>query len=275
MHLCGILRGPRVLVLCMWILSLAVAIAIGQPVTKTASASKHSDRSKAQDKSSSVSRKKTGARTSKEAATKQGKPCEAVSTRQRRGTKAAKTAMASPCHPPGYVDPAIKRNLRAALSDLNKSGIKPTITSTWRSSGDQRWLFNCTSSKRCRSLHPGLYKALPPGTSLHEAGFAVDITGVAQGPNGRKHFTAQGRKIVRIMSRHGFNWKYGMSDPVHFEANPKAHGYHNLKQAIRTNQTRCDAGTAVKQAVKKGRPSRAPERIAKAPEESSSSRGER
>jgi hypothetical protein len=54
--------------------------------------------------------------------------------------------------------------------------------------------------------------------------------------------TTQGRQIVRIMERHGFDWKYGLADPVHFEASPREHGYRSLKQAIQVTQTRCQAG---------------------------------
>jgi hypothetical protein len=50
------------------------------------------------------------------------------------------------------------------------------------------------------------------------------------------------------MERYGFDWKYGLADPVHFEANPKEHGYRNLKQAIHVTQTRCQARLLAKAA---------------------------
>jgi len=127
------------------------------------------------------------------------------------------------------------------LRDMKRAGVTPKITSAWRSSDDQTWMYKCSSSKRCRMTHPGLYKAMPPGQSAHEAGFAIDISGVATGPRGAKHLTPKGRRIVRIMEEHGFDWKYRLSDPVHFEADPRDHGYRNLKQAIHVTQTRCQA----------------------------------
>ncbi|HYL99610.1 MAG TPA: D-alanyl-D-alanine carboxypeptidase family protein [Blastocatellia bacterium] len=175
-------------------------------------------------------------------------PCEAAEAHsgklKRRGSKIA----AIPCHPPGYVDPKVRSQLSAAERDMKRAGIKPKITSTWRSSKDQTWIYNCTSSKRCRATHPGLYKALPPGQSLHEAGFAVDVAGIASGQRGEKHLTPQGRKIVRIMDKHGFKWRYGLRDPVHFEADPKQHGYRSIKQAIQINQNRCEAKIAAQKA---------------------------
>ncbi|HKV41321.1 MAG TPA: D-alanyl-D-alanine carboxypeptidase family protein, partial [Blastocatellia bacterium] len=136
-------------------------------------------------------------------------------------------------------------DLNAAIRDLKRVGIKPEITSTWRSSQDQSWIYHCTSSRTCRSSHPGLYKALPPGQSAHEAGLAIDVSGIATGPRGDKHLTRQGRRIVQVMTSHGFHWRYGLADPVHFEANPKDYGYRTLKQAIWVNQTRCEAKIAL------------------------------
>ena len=175
-------------------------------------------------------------------------PCEtAAHTGKLRKGRFQKTAKI-PCHPPGYVDPKVKSQLSAAEHDMRRAGIKPKITSTWRSSQDQNWIYNCTSSKRCRATHPGLYKALPPGQSLHEAGFAVDVAGIASGRRGEKHLTPQGRKIVKIMDKHGFKWRYGLRDPVHFEADPKRHGYRSVKQAIQINQNRCEARLAAQKA---------------------------
>ncbi len=146
-----------------------------------------------------------------------------------------------PCHPKGYVDPKIARNYKAALRDLKRAGIQPKITSAWRSSDYQAQLYKCSKSGRCRRAHPGLYHALPPGKSLHEAGFAVDISGVAAGPRGNKRLTPRGRRIVGIMQKHGFRWRYGLSDPAHFEADPRKHGYRSFKQALVRNQTTCSA----------------------------------
>jgi LAS superfamily LD-carboxypeptidase LdcB len=146
---------------------------------------------------------------------------------------------ASRCNPRGYVDPAIAKNLNAALREMRRAGIKPRITSTWRSSAQQQSLHRCSLNRRCRHQR-GLYGAARPGQSAHEAGFAVDMAGIAAGPRGAKRLTPQGRHIIRIMQKHGFQWRYGLLDPVHFEANPRRYGYRNLKEAIARNQARCN-----------------------------------
>ncbi|HSE98411.1 MAG TPA: hypothetical protein VLD57_09125, partial [Blastocatellia bacterium] len=47
---------------------------------------------------------------------------------------ARKSKQQASCYPKGYVDPKIAKNLNAALRDMRRAGIKPVITSTWRSS---------------------------------------------------------------------------------------------------------------------------------------------
>jgi hypothetical protein len=147
--------------------------------------------------------------------------------------------VAVPCQPKGFIDPRVSQRLGAAMRDLKRSGITPQITSAWRSSEHQARLHSCSNSRRCRRSHPGLYYALPAGSSMHEAGFAVDISGIARGPRGAKRLTPEGRRIISIMRRHGFSWRYGLADPAHFEANPTKYGYRTAKQAITRNQTRC------------------------------------
>jgi LAS superfamily LD-carboxypeptidase LdcB len=124
--------------------------------------------------------------------------------------------------------------LNAAMRDMRRSGIRPRVNSTFRSQAEQRSLYRCSRSRRCRSRR-GIYGAKPPGTSMHEAGLAVDIGGVSRG---RRRLTPKGRKIVRIMRKHGFNWRYGMSDPVHFELSPRTAGYRTEKAAIKAGQRR-------------------------------------
>src|SRR5262245_18389869 len=104
------------------------------------------------------------------------------------------------------------------MRELKRAGVTPKHNSAWRSSGDEGPTYKCSSSRRCRFRHPGLFRAMPPGQSAHEAGFALDIGGVAAGPRGAKHLMPQGRRIVQVMEKHGFNCKYGLSDPVHSEA---------------------------------------------------------
>jgi hypothetical protein len=178
-------------------------------------------------------------------------PCggSAPSVRGGGRSKGKHLAKSLPCHPAGYVDPTVRKDVNLAVRDMKRAGITPKITSAWRSSTDQEQMYKCSYNQRCRNVHPGLYRALPPGQSAHEAGFALDISGIATGPRGGKRITPKGRRIVGIMNKHGFKWKYGLRDPVHFEADPKAHGYRDLKQAIHVTQTRCEARIAAAKAA--------------------------
>jgi hypothetical protein len=81
----------------------------------------------------------------------------------------------------------------------------------------------------------------PPGTSRHEAGFAVDLNGVAvKGKDGRYVRdnggnyipTARGSVLIDIFARHGFAWGASFNDPPHFEADPTKYGYKSRKEAI-------------------------------------------
>ena len=168
------------------------------------------------------------------------RPCNCKKGAKARSKATGRKKVVSvPCHPRGYVDPAIQKNLNVAFRDMRRAGIRPVVTSAWRSSATQASLHRCSNSARCRIQHPGLYGAKAPGTSLHEAGFAVDIAGVAKGRRGAKRLTPRGRKIVQIMRKNGFAWRYGLADPVHFEADPRRHGYRSAKQAIKLSQSRC------------------------------------
>lgn len=168
--------------------------------------------------------------------------CGAATLISKGRIKKAVARPALPCHPSGYLDPKVATRFETAKRELKRLGIVPRVTSAWRSSKAQAWLHNCSTSRRCRTAHPGLYGALPSGTSLHEAGFAVDIAGIASGRRGSKRLTANGRQIIRVMRKHGFAWRYGLADPVHFEANPRTHGYRSVQQAISRNQGRCQPG---------------------------------
>ena len=171
---------------------------------------------------------------------RQAQGCNRCATQVAAKNRAAKrVARPAVCHAKGYVDPAIAKNYNSAMRDLRRAGIEPKVTSTWRSSADQARLHRCSNSRRCRRAHPGLYYALPPGESLHEAGFAVDMSGIAIGPRGAKRLTPRGRRIVAIMRKNGFNWRYGLADPAHFEIDPRNHGFRSAQQAIRRNQAQC------------------------------------
>lgn len=174
-------------------------------------------------------------------------PCAAEIARNTKGHSVgrnAKKAKSLPCHPKNYIDPKIAVNYNGALRDMNRAGIKPQVTSAWRSSENQEKLYRCSMSTRCRRTNPGIYRALPPGKSLHEAGFAVDMSGIAAGPRGNKRLTPKGRRIVGIMRKNGFNWRYGLADPAHFEADPRKHGYRTVQQAITQTRTTCQLDLA-------------------------------
>ena len=186
--------------------------------------------------------------------TKACSPCAAQLAQKSKGhatKKSAKAAKSLPCHPKDYLDPKIASNYKAALRDMKRAGIKPDITSVWRSSESQAELHRCSLSTRCRRANPGLYRALPAGKSIHEAGFAVDMAGIAAGPRGDKRLTPKGKRIVAIMKKNGFNWRYGLADPVHFEADPRKHGYRNVQEAITRTQTTCQVRLAKNKAHKK------------------------
>jgi D-alanyl-D-alanine carboxypeptidase-like protein len=197
------------------------------------------------------------ARTSRTAASNTSKPtctpcaAEAAAKSKKAGRRVSTTAKKTRCHADGYVDPTIARNYQNAMRDMKRVGIKPKVTSTWRSSEEQAQLHTCTNSKRCRLRHPGLYKALPPGQSLHEAGMAVDIAGVANGRRGDKELTPRGLKMVRIMQKNGFKWRYGLADPAHFEADPTKHGYRSAAQAIKKSQSTCQLKLLAKAKTKR------------------------
>ena len=178
-------------------------------------------------------------------------PCAAKVAKKKKGRSATRTAENIPCHPKEYVDPKIAKNYNAAMRDMRRAGIRPQVTSVWRSSASQAQLHRCSLSTRCRRSNPGLYFALPAGKSIHEAGFAVDIAGVATGPRGAKRLTARGSRIVAIMKKNGFSWRYGLADPVHFEIDPRKHGYRSVREAIRRTQTTCQVKLAKGKASKK------------------------
>jgi D-alanyl-D-alanine carboxypeptidase len=163
-------------------------------------------------------------------------PCEG---KKQYAKSTGRLAKKVPCHPQGYVDPKIAKNYQKAIRDLKRDGIKPQVTSAWRSSAEQARLHRCSQDRNCRRRNPGLYYALPSGQSLHEAAFAVDISGVASGAKGRKQVTPRGRRIISVMRKNGFKWRYGLKDPAHFEADPTRKGYRNVQQAIHKNQTTC------------------------------------
>src|SRR6185369_2717626 len=237
--------------------ALAVSLLASAGVVTAKAPAKSSQRKPIASKSPFRSSKADRNRAAKTLAVKskqQCLPCEATAAQTRhKGLASKKSARAAalPCHPRNYVDPKVARRYNAALRDMKRAGIKPKITSVWRSSDSQAQLRRCSLNARCRRANPGLYRALSPGNSLHEAGFAVDMSGIAAGPRGDKRITPQGRRIVGIMRKNGFNWRYGLADPAHFEADPRKYGYHNAKEAIAKTQSTCQVRLAKYKGTKK------------------------
>jgi len=232
---------------CLCACTIVVLSLLTCSASAVAAVRKHSNRS-------AVASKSPSSRNLRASSSKAGcLPCAAKQARLSKNklSRRAKTAKELPCHPKDYVDPTIARNYNSAMRDMRRAGIKPKVTSVWRSSETQAALYRCTQSSRCRRANPGLYAALPPGQSIHEAGFAVDVAGVASGRRGAKRLTPQGRRIVSIMKKNGFTWRYGLSDPVHFEADPRQHGYKNVKQAIARTQNTCQVKLAKTKSSKK------------------------
>jgi LAS superfamily LD-carboxypeptidase LdcB len=146
------------------------------------------------------------------------------------------------------LDDSARERLDDATRDLRRRGLQPRVNSTFRSNAEQRALYRCSHNRRCRARR-GIYGANPPGTSMHEAGLAVDLGGVATGR--RRHLTPKGRQTVRIMRKHGFNWRYGLKDPAHFEVSPRAAGYRTEKAAIRAGQKRWVAANRARRRTKR------------------------
>ncbi len=138
------------------------------------------------------------------------------------------------------LQPLARVRLNAALREMRRRGIHPRVTSAFRTTGEQRSLYYCAHNRRCRQRR-GIYGARRPGTSLHEAGLAVDLSGVAITKRGRRQLTPKGRKVVRIMRKHGFVWRYGLKDPPHFELSPRRVGYRSERAAIKAGQRRATA----------------------------------
>jgi hypothetical protein len=134
------------------------------------------------------------------------------------------------------LDAAAQARFNAALRELRKRGLRPRVNSTFRTQAEQRKLYRCARNRRCRTRR-GVYGAKPPGSSLHEAGLAVDLGGIATGQRKRR-LTPQGRQTVKIMRKHGFAWRYGLRDPAHFELSPRQAGYRSHQAAIKAGQRR-------------------------------------
>jgi D-alanyl-D-alanine carboxypeptidase len=144
------------------------------------------------------------------------------------------------------LDDDARLRLKAALREMRRRGIRPRVNSTFRSHAEQRAIYRCARNRRCRARR-GIYGANPPGDSMHEAGLAVDLGGVA---TRRGRLTPKGRQMVRIMRRHGFVWRYGLKDPAHFELSPQRAGYGTRQAAIKAGQRRWRSTLGTKRRVR-------------------------
>ncbi len=133
--------------------------------------------------------------------------------------------------------PQAQTKMNAALKEMQTVGVCPMITSAYRSSAQQHDLYRCSHKHQCRAQR-GIYSARKPGTSLHEAGLAVDFADVAHGKKHHRRLSRDGSKIVKVMQKHGFKWRYGLKDPAHFELEPRVAGYKTEKAAITAAQRR-------------------------------------
>ncbi len=163
-----------------------------------------------------------------------------VRTKKKRAVTRTKPTRPQPAIGPKKLTglhPQAQRKLKAALDDMQAVGVCPTITSAYRSSAQQRKMYHCSHRHRCR-VRRGIYSAHKPGASLHEAGLAVDLASVAYGKKRHRRLTRDGKKMVKVMRRHGFQWRYGLKDPAHFELEPRQVGYKNKRHAIAAAQQR-------------------------------------
>jgi LAS superfamily LD-carboxypeptidase LdcB len=107
------------------------------------------------------------------------------------------------------LDPALLTALRAAAKDAESDGVRFSVNSGWRSKKYQKQLFEQAISKYGSAAAAGAWVARP-GTSVHEAGDAVDL-----GPDVADDWLA----------RHGA--AYGLcqiydNEPWHYELRPDA-----------------------------------------------------
>lgn len=83
---------------------------------------------------------------------------------------------------------------QAAFDEADRAGVKIEINSSWRSYKDQTRLY-----KNLRGISP----VAAPGTSMHEAGLAVDVQNY--------------REARPYLEKHGWYWPNLPKDPWHFE----------------------------------------------------------
>src|SRR4051812_19633208 len=100
----------------------------------------------------------------------------------------------------GGLSDEARNSLMPALDELRRAGIKFNVTSAFRSPEKQAALY------ANRASNP--YPVAPPGSSTHEKGLAADIALTDEG---------QRDKATQILTSHGWNWRLGAKDRVHYE----------------------------------------------------------
>lgn len=98
-----------------------------------------------------------------------------------------------------------RNSLMPALDELRRAGIKFNVTSAYRSPEKQAALY------ANRASNP--YPVAPPGHSTHEKGLAADVALTDE---------KQRDKATQILTSHGWSWRLGAKDRVHYEYDPKA-----------------------------------------------------
>jgi RHS repeat-associated protein len=105
--------------------------------------------------------------------------------------------------------PDVADAMSAAFRELNRANITPTINSGYRTVEDQQRARN-QQRRRGRRGNP-----VAQGTSLHQAGYAVDINGTED---------PDFQNIITTMEAHGFTWGGNFvrprPDPPHFQIDP-------------------------------------------------------
>jgi len=103
-----------------------------------------------------------------------------------------------------YLDDQFFPKVKDFFALLNDNGINPTVTDAFRTDGDQQDRLNSSN-----------YGPAKVGSSLHEAGFAIDININAYTPT-------QQDLIVNLADKAGLSWggDFKKYDPVHFYYDP-------------------------------------------------------
>jgi hypothetical protein len=133
-----------------------------------------------------------------------------------------------------YINSRAAADFLAALLEINQAipgGI--AFSRAFRTRREQEDLY----ARRHSNPNP----VAVPGTSRHESGFAIDVSGIvvktpgggyARDKAGNYIITPLGNIIIPIFAKHGFEWGARFKDPPHFDADPTRYGYKSRAEAI-------------------------------------------